>query len=241
MKLLKIFQTKKSPSPDLGPGDVSRTSSSSAHGLSSPVPSDPLMEIGEIRRTCPDNEASSSNSRVKENSKCLEITSADDSDHEISRVLPFNVDPEYKELVDAFKVFDRNGDGKISVGELGEVLRSLGDDISDEDLQLMVDAVDIDGDGFIDLQEFIDLNKVAVDGAGTAARSDELRAAFHVFDVDNNNYISADELHQVLSRLGQQSLTIEECNRMIDGVDADGDGLVDFAEFERMMTDNCVF
>lgn len=230
MKIPKFLKARKAPSADSSPTSFSRTSSSSAHGLSSPVSIDSLTEIEEIQSAVPGNEAGPSNPRFKGNAKS--------TDH--VRMSPNNSDnPENKELADAFKIFDRNGDGKISVAELGEVLRSLGDDISEADLQLMVDAVDVDGDGYIDFKEFIDLNKVAGDGA--ASRSDELRAAFHVFDVDNNNYISADELHQVLTRLGQPSLTIEECSRMIEGVDADGDGLVDFAEFERMMTENCVF
>ncbi|XP_073392466.1 uncharacterized protein [Physcomitrium patens] len=62
------------------------------------------------------------------------------------------------EFSDSFKVYDRNGDGKISREELGVVMRSLGQDVSDTDLELLIKEVDASGDGHIDLYEFIDLN-----------------------------------------------------------------------------------
>lgn len=134
------------------------------------------------------------------------------------------------ELQEAFLRFDANGDGKISASELGSVLKSLGDNPSEEELLLMVKEVDRDGDGFIDLGEFILLNTTSSSAAG-----EDLQDAFQVFDADDDGKISAQELHHVLIRLGE-SCTIEECGRMIRGVDTDGDGFVDFQEFCTMMT-----
>lgn len=134
------------------------------------------------------------------------------------------------ELEEAFLRFDANRDGKISTLELGSVLRSLGDNPSDEELLLMVKEVDRDGDGFIDLQEFIQLNS-----ACSSSGKEDLHQAFLVFDADADGKISVEELHHVLNRLGE-SCTLEECSRMIRGVDTDGDGFVDFQEFCTMMT-----
>ncbi|MQM06490.1 hypothetical protein Taro_039317 [Colocasia esculenta] len=52
-----------------------------------------------------------------------------------------------------FKRFDKNGDGKISSAELGEVLQTLGSASPDE-VQHMMREIDTDGDGFIDFSEF---------------------------------------------------------------------------------------
>ncbi|OAY67057.1 polcalcin Phl p 7-like [Ananas comosus] len=52
-----------------------------------------------------------------------------------------------------FKRFDGNGDGKISLAELGEALSALGSTSADE-IQHMMAEIDTDGDGYIDFAEF---------------------------------------------------------------------------------------
>lgn len=67
--------------------------------------------------------------------------------------------------------------------------------------------------------------------------SEELKDAFKVFDSDNNGYISANELRQVMVRLGER-LTDEEVEQMIREADLDGDGQVSYEEFARFMMIN---
>lgn len=120
-----------------------------------------------------------------------------------------------KDLVEAFKMFDRNGDGKISCVELGTVLRSLGENLSEAELEQMIKDVDVDGDGEIDLQEFISLNSDLKRGAASSnagegvdassSVTEALQSAFDVFDSDKDGFISAPELHRVLSSLGDDT------------------------------------
>ncbi|VAH69142.1 unnamed protein product [Triticum turgidum subsp. durum] len=71
---------------------------------------------------------------------------------------------------------------------------------------------------------------------GSPARSaeEELRLAFKVFDADGSGDISAAELAHVLHGLGEKA-TVQQCRRMIEGVDKNGDGLISFDEFKVMM------
>jgi calcium-binding protein CML len=58
------------------------------------------------------------------------------------------------ELRDAFDVYDINGDGRISVGELSKVLGRIGEGCSTEECERMVASVDVDGDGCVGFVEF---------------------------------------------------------------------------------------
>ena len=53
----------------------------------------------------------------------------------------------------------------------------------------------------------------------------ELRAAFEVFDKDNNGTISADELRHLMKSIGED-LTDQDINEMIKEADKNGDGNV---------------
>lgn len=150
-----------------------------------------------------------------------------------------------EELKKVFEHFDIDGDGRISHTELGTVLRSLGDHCTDAELKVLVNEVDADGDGYIDLQEFIDLNRMPSRGLGDDGDCDgeqdcALLSAFNVFDVDKNGFISADELHRVLVGLGDKNVSMEDCQHMIDCVDRNGDKMVDFREFGSLMNGPCV-
>lgn len=137
-----------------------------------------------------------------------------------------------EELEHVFRKFDANGDGKICAAELGAIMRSLGHPVTEEEVRIMIREVDADGDGFIDLQEFIELNTSNVDHEEVL---ENLKHAFAVFDIDKNGTISAEELLNVLRSLGEEC-TLDDCRKMIGGVDIDGSGTIDFDEFKVMMT-----
>jgi len=61
---------------------------------------------------------------------------------------------EEEEIRDAFIVFDRDGNGMVSASELRHVMSSLGDDLTDEEIDEMIREADVNGDGQIDFGEF---------------------------------------------------------------------------------------
>ncbi|XP_012523492.1 calmodulin isoform X2 [Monomorium pharaonis] len=140
-----------------------------------------------------------------------------------------------KEFREAFRLFDKDGDGTITKEELGRVMRSLGQFARAEELSTMLQEIDIDGDGNVSFEEFVEIVS-NIGGASTAAPPDqdqeeqELRDAFRVFDKHNRGYITASDLRAVLQCLGED-LSEEEIEDMIKEVDVDGDGRIDFYEF----------
>ncbi|KIY01224.1 uncharacterized protein Z520_02776 [Fonsecaea multimorphosa CBS 102226] len=51
---------------------------------------------------------------------------------------------------DVFALFDKDGSGTITAQELGEIMKSLGQNPSDSELQDMINEVDVDRSGSID-------------------------------------------------------------------------------------------
>uniref|UniRef100_A0A6U2LA76 EF-hand domain-containing protein n=1 Tax=Leptocylindrus danicus TaxID=163516 RepID=A0A6U2LA76_9STRA len=60
-----------------------------------------------------------------------------------------------EEILKAFRLFDDDETGKISFRNLKRVARELGEIMTDEELQEMIDEADMDGDGEINQEEFL--------------------------------------------------------------------------------------
>lgn len=138
-----------------------------------------------------------------------------------------------KEFREAFRFFDKDGDGSITKEELGSVMRSLGQFARMEELQEMLLEIDADGDGNVSFEEFVDIlsNMTDVNAESSADQEErELRDAFRVFDKHNRGFITASDLRAVLQCLGED-LDEDEIEDMIKEVDVDGDGRIDFYEF----------
>ncbi|OWM71616.1 calmodulin-like protein 11 [Punica granatum] len=140
-------------------------------------------------------------------------------------------DEQIVEFKEAFTLFDKDGDGCISLEELATVISSLDQCPSEKELREIISEVDADGNGTIEFAEF--LNLMANNIKETEAE-EELKEAFKVFDKDQNGYISACELRNVMISLGEK-LTDEEVEQMIREADLDGDGQVNYDDFFKLM------
>ncbi|KAF0922801.1 hypothetical protein E2562_002053 [Oryza meyeriana var. granulata] len=136
------------------------------------------------------------------------------------------------EMERVFRKFDANGDGRISRAELAALFDSVGHAVTDDEVARMMQEADADGDGYISLGEFAAIS--ASPAGDDAAVEEDLRHAFSVFDADGNGVITPAELARVLRGIGEAA-TVAQCRRMIDGVDRNGDGLINFEEFKLMM------
>ncbi|XP_074567121.1 calmodulin-like [Curcuma longa] len=153
-------------------------------------------------------------------------------------------DDQIAEFKEAFSLFDKDGDGCITTKELGTVMRSLGQNPTEAELQDMINEVDADGNGAIDFPEFLNLMarkmKDTIDRqAGMAEQLTddqiaEFKEAFSLFDKDGDGCITTKELGTVMRSLGQNP-TEAELQDMINEVDADGNGTIDFPEFLNLM------
>ncbi|TKW17341.1 hypothetical protein SEVIR_5G359900v4 [Setaria viridis] len=140
-------------------------------------------------------------------------------------------DDQIAEFKEAFSLFDKDGDGCITTKELGAVMRSLGQNPTEAELQDMITEVDSDGNGTVDFPEFLGLMARKMRDSDS---EEELREAFRVFDKDQNGFISAAELRHVMANLGER-LADAEVDEMVREADVDGDGSINYDEFVKVM------
>ncbi|KAG0494820.1 hypothetical protein HPP92_005814 [Vanilla planifolia] len=137
---------------------------------------------------------------------------------------------EVADIKDMFDNMDLNKNGRITLEELKIGLYKLGHHIPDADVQILMDAADVDGDGSLEYGEFvavsIHLKKLGND--------EHLREAFAYFDQNHSGYIEIEELSNTLQDdLGPNHE--EVINAIIRDVDTDKDGRISFEEFATMM------
>jgi hypothetical protein len=60
-----------------------------------------------------------------------------------------------EEMIEAFRVFDTDGNGSITADELRQIFNNLGEKLTDEEISDMIKEADTDGDGEINYQEFV--------------------------------------------------------------------------------------
>ncbi|XP_070592180.1 calcium-binding protein 2-like [Erythrolamprus reginae] len=224
MQRPKIRSTSD-PASTSASGPVSRTHSQLAEGATLPAtkPEDePLQD--DVGRT----------SLAHAEDKCLSIR-----DMELSLTSVFGQDrklraEEIEELKEAFREFDKDRDGYISYKDLGECMRTMG--YMPTEMELIELSQQITG-GKVDFDDFVELMgpKLLAETADMIGVK-ELRDAFREFDTNGDGQISIAELREAMHKLLGQQLNYLEMDEILQDVDLNGDGLVDFEEFVRMMS-----
>lgn len=133
------------------------------------------------------------------------------------------------ELKEVFEIFDIDQDGSISTDELGTIMRSLGQSVTEVELNDMISKVDTDENKCLDFSEFLLLmtQKMIKDDENY-----EYYRLFKLFDEDGNGVISNFELKLALMKCTTQEDVI---NNILSMADVDGDGNINFKEFVRFI------
>lgn len=102
---------------------------------------------------------------------------------------------ELNNIAEQFKLFDTNGNGKLSREELIEGFRQIrGINFNEKEIDDLIKHVDLNGSGDIDYKEFV-LGAFSVEKILT---EDRLEHAFRLFDANGDNLISYQEIKNVL-------------------------------------------
>ena len=138
----------------------------------------------------------------------------------------FNLKKEEEDLQSLFKEFDLKKTGEISKDIFYKKLTELYGEIEGKEIcDKIFERLDLDGSGEISYDEFL---SAMIDGKKVLTE-DRLEKAFKMFDKDGNGLLSIGEIVEVFGGdAGYWTKIIEE-------VDSNNDGEVDFSEFRKLM------
>ena len=135
------------------------------------------------------------------------------------------------EFREAFQAFDKDGNGSITTKELGTVMRSLGQNLSESEIKEIIDEVDEDKNGTIDFQEFLSLmaRKMKI-----IDKEDELIDAFKTLDLDGTGKISKYQLRYIILST-ESGFTGDDIEELLKITDIDDDGNIDLHDFIKIL------
>ena len=136
-----------------------------------------------------------------------------------------------EQIIDFKRTFDSVTSNRsvklIRVAELGEVMRYIGFSPDEVEIQDLLDDLQIPKHACLDFEQFMRLMMKRFNDV-------QIRNVFHVFDQDGDGVISLTELRCIAERLGEK-LSDDELLEMIREADVDGDDLLNFDDFSKIM------
>ena len=134
-----------------------------------------------------------------------------------------------------FTLYDTNGDGKISAKELTTVLNYLGKDANPKYVNEMLTRFDANADGYLQYNEFRRMLSAMAATLGPTPRADSrtqlLRDAFDVCDVNGDGLVSREELRDFLAVAG---IHAKAGDRQFHTMDTNKTNDLNFDEFCKM-------
>ncbi len=140
-------------------------------------------------------------------------------------------DEQIIEFREAFQAFDKDGNGSITTKELGTVMRSLGQNLSEIEIKEVIDEVDEDKNGTIDFQEFLSLmaRKMKI-----VDKEDELLDALKILDLEGTGKISKYQLRYIILST-ESGLNGNDVEEILKKTDFDEDGNINLNDFIKIL------
>ncbi|BFZ21166.1 hypothetical protein BsWGS_24205 [Bradybaena similaris] len=138
------------------------------------------------------------------------------------------------EIRELFRIFDRDRDNKISGPELGKMLRCMGMNVADENVDALMKELDTNCNGKVEFREFKAFVQEEMRKSENPNQQEKaIRLAFKVFDENEEGVIDEEHLKKAMKNLGEP-LTDKELDDMLKLADRDQDGKINYEEFIKL-------
>uniref|UniRef100_A0A0B6Y5I1 EF-hand domain-containing protein n=1 Tax=Arion vulgaris TaxID=1028688 RepID=A0A0B6Y5I1_9EUPU len=134
------------------------------------------------------------------------------------------------EFQETFNVFDARGDGKIAAAQLGDVLRALGQNPTEQEIKKC--GFSGNPDARISFETFFPILQTVCKNTIKATFNDFVEG-LRVFDKEQNGYIASADIRHVLTSLGEK-LSDDEISELLFGHE-DSQGNVPYEELIKVV------
>merc|ERR1712215_47969 len=137
-------------------------------------------------------------------------------------------------LKKGFDGFDKEGAGTVNQTSMQMILKSMGVKINKDDMDGYAAEVDEDESGSFTFIQFCQVAAKFMVEDDVEQMKEELKEAFRIYDKEGQGFITTDVLKEILREI-DTTLTESDLDNIIEEVDEDASGTLDFDEFQEMM------
>lgn len=124
------------------------------------------------------------------------------------------------QIKESFLLFDQNNDGYITKQELATLLRALGKNLTDLEINNLITNNEIQNNS-IDFDTFI----IIINQIIPKDTQNDLLNAYELFDPENNGFIKVNEFKHIMTNLGEK-LNTNEIENIIKDLDPQNEGKI---------------
>ena len=138
---------------------------------------------------------------------------------------------DYKQIFDQW---DADGSGELSPDEVAGAMNACGLKLAAAEVSAIFNNVDVDESGTIDFDEFLEFASIRI----PAQLSENLTLFFKHLDADGSGRLNREEFARGMRVLTGDEVSDVDVDQAFDRTDADGNGVIDISEFERLVTND---
>lgn len=129
-----------------------------------------------------------------------------------------------------FNVFVRGTDGTIPHAQLGNVMRTIGQNFTEPEIDAMMKEVDVDQSGTLDVDEFLYLMTLRMKDPDT---EEDIKEGYHTWKPAGSKSVTAIDLKNVMAGLGEE-FNDDDIEELMHAADQDGDWLISYEDFKAL-------